>query len=157
MSYLQKEVSMLQKLKDTGYAAFKGDKDKAMRFMETKLASFPEYMDVVVRQQTLLPIWKMKYDGQEFRERVQDLDTERRRCHDGAIASVNALNRLSDKLELPPFSRVDTNDRYAVADMISEYVAETYRTGITKTDDRPVMDIKEHMAELDGMTSPEIE
>lgn len=158
MSYLQKEVGMLQKLKDTNYEAFHGDKDRAFRFMEQRLRAFPDYMDVVVRQQTLMPIWRAKYDGPEFREKCQDIDTERRRTHDDAIASVNALNRLSTKLDLPPFSRVDTNDRYAVAEMIQDYMSETYKTGIIKTESHPPINIKEHMHEIDQLTqgSPEL-
>lgn len=145
MGYLQKEQRMLQKLVDTNYEAFHGDKDKALNFMSRRLEVFPEYMNIVVRMETMQPIWRAQFDGPEYRERVQSIDTERKRTHDSAIASVNALNRLSDKLGLPPLSRVDTEDRHAVTEMISEYVSEVYKAGTNKDYGH---DIKEHMQEL---------
>lgn len=145
MGYLQKEQRMLQKLADTNYAAFSGNKDRALKFMTRNLSAFPDYVNVVVRMETMGPIWKAQLDGPEYRERMQNIDTERRNTHNNAISSVNAMNRLSEKLELPPFSRVDTNDRHAVAEMISEYITEVYNTGINK-ESHP--DIHKHMNEL---------
>ena len=145
MGYLQKEKQILQRLADTDYETFHGDKDKALNFMTKKLGVFPEYMGIVVRMETMQPIWRAQFEGQEYRERVQSIDTERKRTHDSAIASVNALNRLSDKLGLPPFSKVDTGDRHAVADMISEYVSEIYKTGTNKDYGH---DVQAHMKEL---------
>lgn len=129
MSYLEKEIEILQTLKSRNYDAFHGNKDRALDFVSKKIRSFPEYMDVVIRQQTMMPIWRLKYDGPEFRERCQDIDNSRRLTHDNAIASINGLNRLCDKLGLEPFSTVDTKDRYAVADMIAGYVNEVYQAG----------------------------
>lgn len=155
MSYLEKEIKILQKLKAQDYAAFSGNKDRALNFVSQKLQSFPDYMDIVIRQQTMIPIWKARYDGPEFRERCQDIDRSRRLTHDNAISSINGLNRLCKKLELEPFSTVDTTDRYAVADMIQDYTNEIYNAGQNKStqpEHRKSYDFQSHLAMLKERT-----
>lgn len=135
MSYRAKQILIINALKATGYKMFDGDSADAMDFLERNLTSFPDYANVVIREQIMHPIWRVRYDGQELRDRIQDLDHTRRIKHDAAIASVNVLNRFSKNLGLEPFADIDTSDRHAVAAFIGSYVNEMYNNGIGSPDD----------------------
>lgn len=130
MTYLEKEQAILSKLQAENYASFDGDKEEAFDFLGARLDAFPAYVNAVVRMETMMPIWRARYDTQEFQDSVQRIDTERKHAHDAAIASVNILNRMSKSLGLEPFAEVDTNDRHAVAEMVGNYVNEVYNHGI---------------------------
>lgn len=140
MNFAQKEAAIIQKMHDTGYQQFGGNKDKALEFLGSRLESFPDYANVVIREQVMTPIWRAKFDGQEFRDHVQDLDRQRRSAHDSAIMSVNILNRMSQSMGLEPFADIDTNDRYAVADFVGQYVNELYNNGIKGGMDAATLD-----------------
>lgn len=130
MTYAQKESAMIRKMRETKYAAFGGNKDKALEFVGARLKAFPDYANIVVREQIMTPIWRVQYDGQDFRDRISDIDRQRRSAHDAAIMSVNILNRMCDKMGLPAYADIDTNDRHAVADFVGQYVNEIYNNGI---------------------------
>lgn len=138
MGFLNKQNELLQKLHDTDYELFDGDKEEALSFVEEKLTAFPDYANIVIREQIMLPIWQNRCEGQELRENIQNIDAQRRNAHDCAINSMNILNRLNDNLGLDPFFNVDTTDRHAVADAVGKYVCEVYNDGIGNTFDDAV-------------------
>ena len=133
--YLEKEVAMIQEMERTNYANVGGEgkKDDVLSFMGMQFDNFISYANTVITQQVMTPIWKARYDGEEFRSKISDIDRTRRMEHDAAIGGVNILNRMCEKLGLEPFADIDTNDRYAVADFIGTYVNEVYNKGIGKT------------------------
>lgn len=138
MTYIEKEKAIIDKLKETDFALFDGDEEEAYDTVSQSLDSFTNYANSVIRQQTMLPIYYARYDGEDLRERVSNLDTRRRYAHDNAIGNLNMLNRISDKLGLEPFADIDTEDRYKVADFIGKFVSETYNNGIGQTFDDAV-------------------
>lgn len=86
--------------------------------------------------------------------------------HDGAIASVNILNRLSNNLGLEPFADIDTNDRHEVAKFIGEFIGETYNIGINNPNKEVVYQqeqeyddkvIKKRLREIDAKFGDVIE
>ena len=156
MGYLQKEIDMLNAMKKDDYASM-GGKDKAIGRLTRQLGAFPDYMNCVVRMEIMQPIWRAQLDGPEYRERVQAIDTERHHCHESAITAVNMLNRMSSRLGLEPFSEVDTNDRYAVADMVQEYMNEVYDAGQNRPQRQAEYSVKAHMKELDELMAGEPE
>ena len=135
MGLIDKQNELLRKLHDTNYELFDGDKDEALDFVNDQLMTFPDYANVVIREQVMIPIWNHTCEPEELRENVQSLDFTRRNTHECAISSINILNRVSNQLGLEPFSDVDTEDRYAVADMVGQYVSEMYGDGTGKTFD----------------------
>ena len=157
MTYVEKEDAILAKLEETGYAMFDGDKDDALGFIEGRFGNFVDYANAVIRQQYMQPILYAKYEGQDLRDRVEELDRRRKSCHDCAIDGINMLNRFSKALGLEPFSDVDTSDRHAVADFVGDYVGELYGTGAKGMDaatigkgkeyDRTVSDARVRAAE----------
>ena len=135
MSFLKRQNRLLSALKDSDYALFDGDRDEALDTISSALESFPDYANIVIKEQIMLPIWRERYEGTEYREKVQEIDSNRRSCHDSAIASISMLNRISEMLHIEPFAAVDTNDRHAVADVVGRYVNELYNNGIGNTFD----------------------
>ena len=111
MTFQGKTQMILDKLKETNYEIFKGDKDAAYKFMERTLSAFPEYANTIIREQIMTPIWRNTCDTNEYQENVQAIDTRRKNAHDCAI----------------------TSDRHAVADEVGKFIAEYYATGTNTT------------------------
>lgn len=131
---MQRANNILKKLKETNYDMFDGDKEEAIEFVSDNLEAFPKYANVVIREQIMMPIWSARYEGQEFRDKVQDIDASRRYAHEGAITACNVLNRLSKNLGLETFADIDTSDRHAVAEFVGRAVNELYNDGIGNSD-----------------------
>lgn len=158
MNYIDKERNIIKKLKETNYAMFDGNKDEALDFIGEQLNAFPNYANTVINQQILTPIIYAREEGENLRDKIQDLDNKRRLAHESAINSVNILNRLSKNLGLEPFADIDTTDRYIVADFVGQYVSQIYQSGQGKTLDDVTLQkresytkkSKERLAELDN-------
>ena len=133
MNYIEKEKTMIAKLKESNYELFDGDKTGALDFIGDKLDAFPKYANIVINQQITTPLIYNHYEGEELRDKIQDLDSKRHWAHERAIDSLNKLNRLSTNLGLEPFADVDTSDRYKVADFVGQYVSQVYDLGQGKT------------------------
>lgn len=157
MSYLEKEVRMLQEMERTHYATVGGEeaKEDALSFMGDQFDTFIDYANTVIRQQVMIPIWRTMYDGQDLRDKLESIDQTRRIEHDAAIGGVNILNRMADRLGLEPFADIDTSDRYAVADFIGTYVNEVYNQGIGKTLDSAIVG-RDREYTMDKKTSDQI-
>lgn len=144
--FIQKEEALLRRLRETNYDLFDGDVDMAHKMLEDRLTIFPQYANVIIREQVMMPIWRNRCEPEEFRQNCMDIDRQRKHTHDAAIDSVNILNRMSKALGLEPYADVDTNDRYAVADFIGNFVNEVYNDGIKGGIDTAV---KEKTADYD--------
>lgn len=130
-NYIEKEKNLLQKLKETNYAAFDGDRDDALNFVTDRLQTFPNYVNSVITEQMTIPMIRFRVDDPEQQGQMRmQIDRNRRICHDAAIDSVNQLNRISVLHGLPVFADIDTKDRTAVQDFCGEYVNQVYNNGI---------------------------
>ncbi len=139
MSLIDKQNELLQKLHDTDYQCFDGDKEEAFDFVRGALEAFPDYANVVIKEQVMIPIWQRTCEGDEFRDNMQSIDRRRHDAHENAICSMDMLNRTNERLGLKPFFDIDTSDRYAVADTVGQYVCEMYNEGNGKTLDDAVL------------------
>lgn len=157
-TYLQKEENLIKAMKAEQFQLFDGDRDDAYDTLERALVSFPDYANTVIRMQIMMPIWRNRYDGEELRDRISDIDSTRHIRHEAAISGISVLNRLSRIYGLEPFADIDTNDRYAVADFVGSYISEIYEDGtkhsmdsLTKdsTKEYPTKHIAERIAALD--------
>lgn len=130
MSFLEKETKLLETIRQTNYEVWDGDKNEALDDLERLFKAFPEYANIVISIQQRTPMLSLRYDGEELREITMNLDTNRRICHDAAIASISGLNRICEMHELPKYADINTNDRQEVARFVGKYVAELYDVGI---------------------------
>lgn len=128
-------MSMLQTLKATNYEMFDGDKEDALDFIGDQFDAFTNYANIVIRESVMTPIWRDRYEGQDLRDKIQDIDRSRKIAHDSAISGINILNRLSNNMGLPPFAEIDTKDRHQVANFVGQYINEVYNKGIGNTFD----------------------
>lgn len=126
---------IVSKLKETSYLIFKDEgttceeaKKCAEETLSDAIHSFTNYACCVAHMQRMTQVWTMtsRYEGQEFRDKVEDMDRKRRIAHDAAIANLAMLNRICDMLGVEKFV-VDLNDRYAVGDWIGMFCAELYQ------------------------------
>ena len=135
MCFMNKQNELLQRLYGTNYEQFDGDQEEALSFLQEQFEAMPDYVNIVIREQIMIPLWQNRCEPDEYRENIQSIDRSRRIAHDNAINSMNIINRLSNNLGLEPFFDVDTTDRHAVANMVGNYVCEIYNNAINKTFD----------------------
>lgn len=126
---------IISKLKETSYSIFSDEstsyeeaREGAEETISDAIRSFANYACCVAHMQRMIQVWIMtsRYEGQEFRDKVEALDRKRRIAHDAAIANLSMLNRICDMLDVERFE-VNLNDRYAVGDWIGMFCAELYQ------------------------------
>ena len=162
VDFVQKERNLIGALEKSNYAMFDGNKDEALDFVGTALMRFPDYANVVIRQEVMGPIWRARCDAEQYKENMERIDKDRRSKHNCAIDAFNMLNRTSKALGLEPFCNVDTTDRHAVADMVGTYVNQVFNKGIGNTmydatkDRTGEYDGKKHIEMLRTTPMPEV-
>ena len=108
--------------------AVKDDLDAA-EFIDSSLNRFRDYVNSVVTMEYRMGIATAVKEGEELREIIQTLDRSRHIAHESAISACSQLNRLSERVGLPPFFDGDINDRYQVADFCKDFVDEMWFNG----------------------------
>lgn len=106
------------------------DKVKAepddLGIIQDAVDSFTSYVkDVDVGEQQI----KFAYatlEGEELRQRVQNIDARRRRCHELAISNARVLNRLAEIYKVSAVFTGDFTDRLQVADFCLDVTVELF-------------------------------
>lgn len=112
------------------------DDQELLEFVGVKMNAFLDYVDAVVNMEVMQPIIYARYEGQDIRDRIQELDSKRRSKHEVAIAAAAQITRLSEKYHVTPMFNGDVEDRYQVADFCMEMVSEFFGEGQRDRDDR---------------------
>lgn len=120
--YVEKEKELMDAMKQTGFELFDGSSDDAYDTLERIFMAFVDYANCVIRMQVMVPIWRNRYEGEDLRDKIQEIDHTRRIYHEAAISSLVKLNRLCKMHGLPVYSDTDTSDRYAVADFVGTWI-----------------------------------
>lgn len=132
---LEREQKLIQTMKQQDFQKFfDGDSNDAYEVLESSLFSLVDYQNTVIRMTSMMTIWRARYDGQELRDRITDIDQRRRIAHEHAITNCNILNRVCDAYGVEPIVDIDTSDRYQVADFAGKFCAEVYEAGKSKPD-----------------------
>lgn len=125
---------IVENLENTSYALFRDedtDEEEAKEFAEETLRDALErilrYPNCVIHMSNMMELWRsvLRYEGEDYRDRVEKLDKDRRIKHDAAITSISMLNRICEKLGIDQFD-VNLNDRYAVGDWIGAFCGEVF-------------------------------
>ena len=142
MGYLQKIKQLYKALNDSGFQQYRtcGEsldeaKHDATEDILNATNSFNEYYNFLVMQPTRITSLSLRYEGQDYRNAVQKLDSDRKSKHDVAIGKVTQLNRQFENMKLGKFADIDTSDRIAVANFIAEFCAESINRQTTGIDD----------------------
>lgn len=136
--FMEKQMEIMSAMKQSNYELFDNDADDAYDTLERIFSTFVEYANCVIRMQVMIPIWRNRFDGEELRDKVQDIDQSRHVYHESAISSLKQLNRLCSIYGLSPYADIDTSDRYAVADFVGTWISEIYEDGKSKKMDTTV-------------------
>lgn len=115
MDFIEKEEELLEKLKETGYSSFGGDKEEALDFVEEQLVKILHFSGDVA--------------SKRIRSRLGQGGTGEAVPADSAASGLDPLNRLCAELGLEPFTCIDTGDSEAVSGFIGQSVREIYRRG----------------------------
>ena len=149
---------MLKVLKDISELtkAIKEDETLTAEFIDDDLDSlakwlnsFSEYFNAVVNMQSIMSIYSVQYEGEEYRDRVQALDQTRRDKHILATQAINKINRSAKSYGMseifpvgkelkpdprewkddPQAERKAKDDRELAADYIYEFCKQVFLDG----------------------------
>lgn len=142
MSYIRKIKQLYKALEDSGFQAYRtcGEsleeaKHDATEDILNATNSFNEYYNFLVMQPTRITSLSLRYEGQDYRDAIQKLDSDRKSKHDVAIGKVTQLNRQCENMKLGKFAEINTTDREAVANFIASFCAEAINRQTTGIDD----------------------
>ena len=99
--------------------------------IELRGDTLARYVDRVAYIDRNAAIWPATMDPEDCRQKLMDLDRERRNLHNHCLAAVKGLNSMAVAKRLPPLFDGDVDDRYAVADFAGEFVNRCYEHGLT--------------------------
>lgn len=133
--YVEKEKELMDAMRQNGFELFDGNSDDAYDTLERIFMAFVDYANCVIRMQVMVPIWRNRYEGEDLRDKIQEIDHTRRIYHEAAVSSLVKLNRLCKMHGLPVYSDTDTSDRYAVADFVGTWISEVYSNGQSRSMD----------------------
>lgn len=124
MDIIKKENEILEKLKESGYSTFGGDKEKALDYLEEQLMKVLMYDEEEIREQIGKRGSKDSSGEQESLSR--EMKYERR------ASGLEALNKICADLGLTPFADIDTGNMQAVEESVGQYRQDIYNRGIGK-------------------------
>lgn len=84
--------------------------------------SFVSYVNTVDQTENLINIASVRYEGEEYREKITQYDRMRRDRHEEALANVSMLNRIATMYNISNVFLGDVGDRYEVADFCLDVV-----------------------------------
>lgn len=96
-------------------SACAGDADM-LDIINSDMKALSDYVNAVYAMETSIPIILARYEGDEVRDRIQELDQRRRDKHERAIVATKRLNRFAQMENIKPLFTGDTSDRYQVAE-----------------------------------------
>lgn len=130
--YEQKLNKMLNRLKETNFAAFDGDSDLALESIADNLSQFTNYHNQIIYEKTQTPILKanVSKSAEDVKDDLESLHRGTMMALDVAHQSAQELNNLSKKLGLEPFAEYNSHNKVEVADFISDYTREMFGNGL---------------------------
>lgn len=129
-SITERQTNLIRAMQAQNFEQFfDGDAKDAYETLTSAMESLVNYQNSVIAMETQIKFLRFVKEGQDFRDAVQQLDTNRRYKHDAAIANLNILNRICDAYETERICPVDTSDRHEAAKFIGEWCNEMYQNG----------------------------
>ncbi len=122
MRYKMLNINTLKKL-----AEIYQDDNELLDILYSSIKSFEEYHLVICEMELWMKVYSYKsVDKEEYQSKVTEMDRRRTMCHNSVLSSVNILNRLAAKENLPfVYDGVVSEERpyrREVANAVLEYV-----------------------------------
>jgi len=129
----KEENKMTKNIKKVFLELIEANKDDndMLDIIADMMNSFSNYVASVYKMETLIPIIRFKYEGDDQQDRIMKLDTARKFAHENAINACNILNRMVKAAGIEePFYDGNIKDRYEVADFCIEVTKEFFNDGV---------------------------
>jgi len=108
-------------------------KDSLFWLLDKLIKACLGYVDAVDKMEHRVNVARFRLEGEELRELIQKLDTNRRHAHEALLSTLYAFNRnfLAECEDAPvggiySYSPESIKDRVAVANWAGELVKELY-------------------------------
>lgn len=110
------------------FQLIKAEKDPdVLEYIENTVKNCCRYVEAVDMMETQLITARMRMEQDKYQEFIMNIDTNRRRLHNDAIASVNALNRIANANGIGNIFTGNNADRYEVADFCLDIVVAIFK------------------------------
>ena len=101
--------------------------NELLDILYSSIKSFEEYHLAIYEMESWMKVYSYKsVDKEEYQSKVTDMDRRRTMCHNSVLSSVNILNRLAAKENLPlVYDGIVSEERpyrREVANAVLEYV-----------------------------------
>lgn len=116
--------ALFQAMKDA--ATTDPDAEDDIDYIEGYIKNIIDYVSVVDGTIVSGNCARARLEGEAYRQRIMELDRQRRITHEAAIASVSALERIAGMYGVSPLFTGDKDDRDQVADFCLEFVVKIY-------------------------------
>lgn len=122
MRYKMLNINTLKKL-----AEIYQEDNELLDILYSSIKSFEEYHLAIYEMESWMKVYSYKsVDKEEYQSKVTDMDRRRTMCHNSVLSSVNILNRLAAKENLPlVYDGIVSEERpyrREVANAVLEYV-----------------------------------
>lgn len=125
-----------------GFGTDKKKRDCALSAFESTINSMGDYVNAVLYMETGIQVARFRLEGDEFRDRVMDLDRRRKTAHDAMLGRVASLNRICSMVGCPVFFEGDVENRHAVADYAITVVRSLFASRVQKNGPMSIDEIK---------------
>lgn len=109
------------------------ERDDDLDFVVREIMHFPAYLNIIVEYVVNRDLIRLRYKGEEYRDRMTKLERDRRSVHIGLTDAVNKLNRLAklygvDAIVPVPheLSSDSTDDRVIALQAAFPFCVETF-------------------------------
>ena len=114
-----------------GFGTDKKKRDCALSAFEATINSMGDYVNAVLYMETGIQVARFRLEGDEFRDRVMDLDRRRKTAHDAMLGRVASLNRICSMVGC-----------HAVADYAITVVRSLFASRVQKNGPMSIDEIK---------------
>lgn len=91
MTFPEKQAALLNKLQSNNFEQFKNNQKIAQSFIQNNLLTIAEYVNTVIRQQIMIPIWTECSDEKKYTTAI----AKRKAAYGYAVISAGQLNKIS--------------------------------------------------------------
>lgn len=97
-----------------------------MEMVEDIVNDFSSYIKKVADMENAINVARFRMEGQEYRDHITNLDTQRRIAHNASIVRVKVLNRLCKLNDLDSIYTGDIDNRNEVAEFCMVVTKELF-------------------------------
>ena len=128
MAYYERYENLLKVIKasDEEYAS------DDIRDVEEGVEAIGLYINSIFTMERLIPIIRLRYEGPEIGEKIEELDKSRRIYHDGAMAKSELINKICKLYGVSRMFTIEEGKRWLYTEEFKKLFDEFVEHGIFK-------------------------